>query len=59
LRPVPSAKYPQYAKDRNHPFASKEPDERVAEIDHFLGLLWARTCRERKEDTSRPLRAAA
>jgi len=59
LRPVPSPKYPEYAKDRNHPFASMEPAERVAEIDRFLGLLWARTCRERKEDTSRPLRAAA
>jgi hypothetical protein len=59
LRPIDPAKYPQYTKDRDHPFASMEVLQRVAEIDHFLGLLWARTCRERKEKTGRPLRAAA
>jgi hypothetical protein len=59
LRPISPAKYPQYAKDRDHPFASMEAAQRVAEIDAFLGLLWARTCRERKEQTARPLRAAA
>jgi len=60
LRPIDPAKYPQHTKDRDHPFASMEPAKRVAEIDAFLGLLWARTCREGKHNTNQPpLRAAA
>jgi len=40
---ISSGKYPQFAADPDHPFASMSPEDRIAEIDSFFALLRART----------------
>ena len=56
---IDPGKYPGYANDRDHVFVRMEPIERLAEIGAFCGLLWARACREAKEDCPRQIRRAA
>ncbi len=39
---IDAAKYPQYAQDKDHPFAKMAVDARLEEIDSFLARLRAR-----------------
>jgi hypothetical protein len=39
---IDAAKYPQYAQDKDHPFAKMAVEARLEEIDSFLARLRAR-----------------
>ncbi|MGH9317079.1 MAG: hypothetical protein ACRD1P_08235 [Thermoanaerobaculia bacterium] len=39
---IDAAKYPQYAQDKDHPFARMAVEARLEEIDSFLARLRAR-----------------
>jgi hypothetical protein len=39
--------YPDFLADADHPFIALPTDARLAEIDAFASLIWARACAER------------
>lgn len=49
---IDARKYPEFERDRDHPFASMAAEARTEEIDVFCARLWARTLKSENSATS-------
>ena len=45
---IDAMKYPEFLRDRDHPFSSMSVEDRIEEIDSYCARLWARAMKSRR-----------
>jgi hypothetical protein len=56
---IDAQKYPEFLRDREHPFVSMAVEARIKELDSFCARLWARSRKRAPLATGQSRPAAA